>query len=88
MYYFLCTPYAKSCFDEFVSGTAIPTFSQKNLGLMKISVPSQQEQLSIVNRLDAIDKNRKQLQDNYLRTASLCDDLKQSLLRKAFNGEL
>ena len=87
LFYFLCTPYAKSCFDEFVSGTAIPTFSQKNLGQMRITVPSEHEQLDIINRLDAIDKNRKQLQDNYLRTASLCDDLKQSLLNKSFNGE-
>ena len=30
----------------------------------------------------------KNLQANYEKTLSLCDDLKQALLRKAFNGEI
>jgi len=34
--YYLRTPYSKARFDEFVSGTAIPTFSQASLGNMAI----------------------------------------------------
>ena len=86
--YYLRTPYSKARFDEFVSGTAIPTFSQANLGNMSISFPSIKEQQSIVSHLDTLNEKCKTLQANYEKTLSLCDDLKQALLRKAFNGEL
>ena len=45
-------------------------------------------QEEIASRLDAINEKCNTLQDNYQKTLALCDDLKQSLLRKAFNGEL
>ena len=86
--YFLRTPYTKARFDEFVSGTAIPTFSQANLGNMAITFPSIEDQQSIVARLNALNEKCKTLQANYEKTLSLCDDLKQALLRKAFNGEI
>ena len=46
------------------------------------------DQQSIVARLDALNEKCKTLQANYEKTLSLCDDLKQALLRKAFNGEI
>ena len=46
------------------------------------------EQQSIVARLDALSEKCKTLQANYEKTIALCDDLKQALLRKAFNGEI
>lgn len=46
------------------------------------------EQQTIVSRLDDLNDRCKVLQENYEKTVSLCDDLKQSLLRKAFSGEL
>ena len=88
LWFFLRTPYAQSCFDRFVSGTAIPTFSQRNLGMMIINIPSEPVQNQIVATLDELDAKCKVLQDNYTKTIALCDDLKQALLRKAFNGEL
>lgn len=88
LWYSLCTPYAKRCFDQFVSGAAIPTFSQKNLGMMSIAVPPESEQSIIVSHLDELNSKCTSLQENYNKTLALCDDLKQSLLRKAFNGEL
>lgn len=50
--------------------------------------PSIEEQNQIVATLDNLSDMCKVLQDNYNKTLSLCDDLKQSLLRKAFDGEL
>ena len=50
--------------------------------------PSLTEQDIIVARLDALSEKCKTLQANYEKTLSLCDDLKQALLRKAFNGEI
>ena len=42
----------------------------------------------VVGRLDNLSKNCKKLEENYTKTMALCDDMKQALLRQAFNGEL
>jgi len=46
------------------------------------------EQQRVVGVLDRLNTNCKILNENFLKTMILCDDLKQALLRKAFNGEL
>ncbi len=88
LHFFLSTDNAKKKFDEFVSGTAIPTFSQRNLGQMEICFPNPEITLGIVSKLNNLRKRLTSFQENYQKTLTLCDDLKQSLLRKAFNGEL
>ncbi len=65
---------------DFVSGSKVKS--------IVISYPSMVEQQSIVARLDALSEKCKTLQANYEKTIALCDDLKQALLRKAFNGEI
>lgn len=66
---------------DFVSGGKVRS--------LPISFPaSVKEQESIISRLDDLNEKCDTLQDNYQKTLSLCDDLKQALLRKAFNGEL
>mgnify|MGYP003483123512 FL=1 len=46
------------------------------------------EQQRVVGVLDRLNTNCKILNENFLKIMILCDDLKQALLRKAFNGEL
>ncbi len=53
-----------------------------------IPVPTIEKQKQIVARLDDLNERCNALQENYQKALTLCDDLKQSLLRKAFNGEL
>ena len=53
-----------------------------------IPVPTIEKQKQIFARLDELNERCNALQENYQKTLTLCDDLKQSLLRKAFNGEL
>ena len=68
---------------------AQPKLALTRLATIRVRVPSSiQEQETIVERLDGIADTIAILQDNYQKTLTLCDDLKQSLLRKAFNGEL
>lgn len=55
---------------------------------LSIPVPTMEEQNTIVARLEDLNEKCKTLQANYEKTLSLCDDLKQALLRKAFNGEI
>jgi type I restriction enzyme S subunit len=66
----------------------LPIINKSKWESLSIAFPSKFTQQSIVARLDALNEKCKTLQANYEKTLSLCDDLKQALLRKAFNGEI
>ena len=68
---------------------AQPKLALTRLATIRVRVPSSiKEQETIVERLDGIADTIALLQQNYQKTLTLCDDLKQSLLCKAFNGDL
>ena len=68
---------------------AQPKLALTRLATIRVRVPSSiKKQETIVERLDGIADTIALLQQNYQKTLTLCDDLKQALLRKAFNGEL
>ena len=71
-------------FDKFVSGTAIPTFSQAKLSTVSIYFPSEEEQQRIVSRLDSLSAHVRELEEVLQKTIAECDALKQALLRKVF----
>ena len=89
---FLCyamnSPMMYQFVREQMDGAAITRITLKKIKSFTISYPSLDEQNNIVARLDALNEKCKTLQANYEKTLSLCDDLKQALLRKAFNGEI
>ena len=83
--------YLKSVIDnikELTRGAAYNALTIEKFQEMEISFPIKTEQLQIVARLDKLNENCKALEENYAKTMALCDDMKQALLRKAFNGEL
>jgi type I restriction enzyme S subunit len=81
--------FASILIDEFVTGAAQPKLTQANMNKIAIPIPPTiNDQQSIVARLDALNEKCNALQANYEKTLSLCDDLKQALLKKAFNGEI
>lgn len=49
-----------------------------------IPLPSLLEQEEIVRKLDALSEQCRQLEENYRQTISLCNDLKQAVLRQVF----
>ena len=73
---------------QYAKQTAQPVISNVALKEVPVILPPLPEQQSIVSRLDTLNTHCKTLQANYERTIALCDDMKQALLRKAFNGEL
>lgn len=81
-----------SMFDSQVNANVVgSTLKNLNTGWLKnfiVSIPPMIEQVTVIDNLFRIEKNCKTLQANYERTIALCDDMKQALLRKAFNGEL
>ena len=82
--YYLRTNSVLDEFEKFVSGTAIPTFSQAKLSTVIISYPPLSEQQRIVERLDSLSAHVRELEENLKKIISECDALKQALLRKVF----
>lgn len=87
LYYYAAT--LKSRLLELSGKATIDFVAASKVKSLSIAFPSSKEQQSmIVETLEALSKKCQILQDNYTQTLTLCDDLKQALLRKAFNGEL
>ena len=88
LYYLLLS---KQFTDYAIMGSAragMPKVNRDHLFAFTCKVPKFEQQVKIATTLDDLNAKCKVFQDNYTKTISLCDDLKQSLLRKAFNGEL
>lgn len=70
------------------NGTTQKFVSLKYLRNFMVPVPSLSEQQKIVEKLDALQEQTKQLEQIYTQKIKKCDELKQSILQKAFRGEL
>ena len=74
---------------EYSQGVAIPNMvGVKELKKIKINYPSIEEQQKIVAQLDELQEQTKKLEQIYEQKLKDLDELKQSILQKAFNGEL
>ena len=65
-------------------GTGVKSIAMKNLVKFPISFPSLPEQERIAARLDTLSDKVARLQANYDQTITLCNDLKQALLKSIF----
>ena len=74
--------------DDYVSGMAQPKLNQTMLNKIKIPLPSVKEQQAIVQKLDALSTETKKLAAIYQQKINDLDELKKSILQKAFAGEL
>lgn len=70
------------------SGCRMPRANMNDVLSFEISFPDSHTQEVIVDKIKTMCNNAISLQNNYQKTLTLCDDLKQALFRKAFNGEL
>jgi type I restriction enzyme S subunit len=66
--------------QEFIGLTALRSFP--------IPLPSLSEQQTIVQKLDALSAETKKLETIYQQKINDLEELKKSILQKAFNGEL
>jgi type I restriction enzyme, S subunit len=75
--------------DEYITGAAQPKLNQKALNSIPIPIPdSVDEQAQVVDRLEAVAEQKDLLQSTYERKLAALDELKRSLLHKAFSGQL
>lgn len=69
-------------------GGAQPNISQIKIKNTYIPIPPLPEQKRIVAKLDALSKQTRKLEDIYQKKLDALEELKKSVLQKAFNGEL
>ena len=82
-YYFIGIDFAELC-----NGAAIPQINNIDINPLTISLPPLPEQKRIVKELDTLSEKVKALQNIYEQMLLDCEELKQSFLCKAFEGEL
>lgn len=68
--------------------TTLPIINKSNWSALTIKLPKIDEQQKIVEKLDVLQEQTKQLEQIYTQKIKECDELKQSILQKAFRGEL
>lgn len=86
--YWMLSPMFNKQVDDNVVGSTLKNLNTGWLKHFSVPVPPKEHLSSLVEELTLLEQKCKTLQANYEKTLSLCDDLKQALLRKAFNGEL
>ncbi len=75
-------------FLGYVDGTAITRLTLAKLKNVIIPLPPISEQKSIVAKLDTLSAETKKLEAIYKQKLTNLEELKKSVLRKAFAGEL
>lgn len=86
--YLFDSPLIKNQINEKAAGAAVSYISISDIRLFEIPLPPLPEQKRIVEELDTLSEKVRQLQEIYTKQIANCDELKQSLLQKAFEGEL
>ena len=77
--------------DYAIEGSAragMPKVNRPHLFAYSCKLPTVYKQQTIVEKLDALQEQTKQLEQIYTQKIKACDELKQSILNKAFKGEL
>ncbi|MCX6351112.1 MAG: restriction endonuclease subunit S [Bacteroidetes bacterium] len=70
------------------SGSAIPQLTIPMIKGYSLPLPSLSEQKKIVNQLDTLATETKNLENIYQQKLNALEELKKSILQKAFSGEL
>lgn len=64
------------------------SLNKQKLHVLPVSYPSLTEQRRVVEKLDALHEQTQELEQIYIKQIADLDELKQSILKKAFYGEL
>ena len=89
VYHFLRSEVPLRRIRDTATGTMVRHTAPSRILSNVITVPrSAIEQAAMVARLDVIDENARQLETLYAHKIAALSELKQSLLKKAFAGEL
>lgn len=73
---------------EFVTGTAQPKLNQANMNKIPIPIPKIEEQNKIVQELESRLSVADKMEESIVQSLQQAEALRQSILKKAFSGEL
>lgn len=88
LYYFLTSPKGQELMGLGVTTVAQPNINAKTIRAIAIDLPSIEEQKEIVRRVESLFALADVVEKQYLAAKRRLDRLTQSLLAKAFRGEL
>jgi len=83
--FYFCKSFDFSNLDK---GTTLPSLVKKDLVRIVMPFPKLDEQVSLVKKLDELSLNIEKVKNIYSEKLSSIDELKKSILQKAFSGEL
>ena len=87
--YFVNSPAAKLQFNKRLKGVGVQNLHLKEIREVIIFFPrSEDAQLKLIENFDALQAETQRLESIYQRKIAALDELKNSLLHKAFSGEL
>jgi type I restriction enzyme S subunit len=87
-YYLLVSPFLQNQIKEKTYGAALMQINIGDLRKISIPFPSLKEQKKIVSQLDTLSTETKNLENIYQQKLNALEELKKSILQKAFSGEL
>ena len=73
---------------KWVSGTTVPKLNQKNMCEIPVPIPPINEQEILAKRIELFSSKLETLQQNYSQQISGCAEMRQAILREAFEGRL
>jgi type I restriction enzyme S subunit len=89
MLYFINSPIAKKQFNKRLKGSGVPNLHLEEIREVEISFPkSKKEQNKLVEKLNNFSNETKKLEAIYQTKINDLEELKKSVLQKAFSGEL
>ena len=88
LYYFVTSKMFRNYQTKIIRGTANPHMGHENFNSTPFSFPLIHDQEIIVKKLDALAFETKKLESIYQQKLNDLEELKKSILQKAFNGEL
>lgn len=88
LYYWLMSPEAMRQAENVATGAAQKTVSLNTLRNFTVPLIPISEQIDIVSKLDVLSTETKKLETIYQQKLADLNELKKSILKKAFNGEL
>ena len=87
--HFVNSPIAKKQFNKRLKGSGVPNLHLQEIREVIVPYPiSKKEQLKISNYIELLSMRTKQLEKHYKQKIKNLEELKKSILQKAFSGEL
>ncbi len=87
-WYLLASPYTMNQFISLAAGAIVKNISGDLVKKTVLPIPSLEQQQTIVQKLDVLSAETKKLEIIYQQKINDLDELKKSILQKAFAGEL